>query len=327
MQPFYYLRPNKYIDRELFIQTLSRLHAQFCFQKYTYIGFGSYLFDDFKSIHRQLGIKRMFSFEKEEKIYQRACFNKPLSCIKIYNQDIEEFISSEDLPKKAIYWLDFTDPKQLAQQISLFCTLLNKAYSGNIVRLTLNVNIPSLEKLRNSDGTTTTPPPNERARKLINDTKSKLSQYLGNTELSEQTILKTYPTVILQCLNNAAMQTLSSTQSKIAYPLFTAKYADSTEMLTHTLLILDKKESLESIRKSLTDMPYETGKKESILEIKAPQLSLKERIEINQRMSGKYIQSKLKKFTFSGKETISQEEIKSYLKFYKYYPNFHHFNL
>lgn len=50
-QPFYHLRPNKSIDRNLFVQTLIGLTSVFPVADYWYTGFGSYMFDDFKILH------------------------------------------------------------------------------------------------------------------------------------------------------------------------------------------------------------------------------------------------------------------------------------
>ena len=146
--PFYSLRPNKYIDRILFVRLLYRLSPLFKFRLYTYIGFGSYTFEDFKLIHRQLEITKMISFEKEAKTYQRAIFNQPLGCIKIKQKNINDFIDNEDLPTKAIYWLDFTDPGKMTGDFKTCCSLLGKSSPNNIVRVTLNANFPSSRKVR-----------------------------------------------------------------------------------------------------------------------------------------------------------------------------------
>ena len=58
-QPFYHLRPNKSIDRNLFIQTLIGLSSFFPISEYQYTGFGSYLFDDFKLLHDTLNIQHI----------------------------------------------------------------------------------------------------------------------------------------------------------------------------------------------------------------------------------------------------------------------------
>ena len=58
-QPFYHLRPNKSIDRNLFVQTLIGLTSVFPVADYWNTGFGSYMFDDFKILHERLNISKM----------------------------------------------------------------------------------------------------------------------------------------------------------------------------------------------------------------------------------------------------------------------------
>ena len=85
-QPFYHLRPNKYVDRCLFVNVLERLNSQVKLQKHRYIGFGSYLFDDFKLLHDRLNIGTMISLESDSTIFNRAKFNAPYKCISVINQ-------------------------------------------------------------------------------------------------------------------------------------------------------------------------------------------------------------------------------------------------
>ena len=82
-QPFYHLRPNKYVDRQIFAEVLKSLSRNIEIQNYMYIGMGSYMFDDFKLLHNTLGIEKMCSLEADSITYKRAVFNKPLKCIKI----------------------------------------------------------------------------------------------------------------------------------------------------------------------------------------------------------------------------------------------------
>ena len=64
-QPFYHLRPNKYVDRCLFVAALERINTIIKLKSHRYIGFGSYLFDDFKLLHDRLDISSMISLEAD----------------------------------------------------------------------------------------------------------------------------------------------------------------------------------------------------------------------------------------------------------------------
>ena len=93
-QPFYHLRPNKSIDRNLFVQTLIGLTSVFPVADYWYTGFGSYMFDDFKILHERLNISKMISLEADPQVFSRAKFNLPYNCIDIKNMDSTAYLTS-----------------------------------------------------------------------------------------------------------------------------------------------------------------------------------------------------------------------------------------
>ena len=64
-QPFYHLRPNKYVDRCLFVAALDRLNTKIQLKEYRYIGFGSFMFEDFKLLHDRLNINSRISLEAD----------------------------------------------------------------------------------------------------------------------------------------------------------------------------------------------------------------------------------------------------------------------
>lgn len=145
-QPFYHLRPNKSIDRSLFIQTLIGLSRVLPISSYKYTGFGSYSFDDFKLLHDLLNIHNLISLEKEEDSYKRAEFNLPYGCINLKFSTSTDYISGLDIGDKEhnIFWLDFVSPSELGRQLADYMTLLGKLNPNDIVRITLNANPSSL---------------------------------------------------------------------------------------------------------------------------------------------------------------------------------------
>ena len=55
----YKLRPNKAVDRELFLSLLCRLGAHLMVERYKYIGLGGPFLEDFRLLHKRTGIKEM----------------------------------------------------------------------------------------------------------------------------------------------------------------------------------------------------------------------------------------------------------------------------
>lgn len=329
--PFYHLRPNKYIDRHLFVQVLSGLRKKYVIEKYQYIGFGSFMFDDFKILHNQLGIVEMISLENDETVYKRALFNKPYRCITIQHVKSSDFIDTFLREKNFIFWLDYTNPAELGGQLSEFCSLINnKMESGDIVRITLNANPGSLDDKNCTimEGRSQTQIYKNRIEKL----RERIPDYMPSNIDEHNMSSKKYPLFLLSCLKKAAMQTLAPSiyQKKYLFPLFSSVYADGQQMLTLTAIVLDCDGDRDKIKDCLDQycdyVKFEWNKP---CYIEIPELTTKEIIHVNNLLpANRDLITRIKNdFSFAFKNNHSIDAaIKSYVDYYKYYPNFHHVN-
>ena len=77
----YRLRPNKAVDRELFLSLLMRLSPILSLEKYQYVGLGGPFLEDFRLVHGRLGLSRMTCLESEEEVHKRQVFNRPIASI------------------------------------------------------------------------------------------------------------------------------------------------------------------------------------------------------------------------------------------------------
>lgn len=313
-QPFYHTRPNKYVDRQIFTQILKSLNRQLDISKYTYVGMGSYMFDDFKLIHNEVCISKMISLEKDLQTFKRATFNKPLKCISLLQMSTSEYIASlEPGQDHYIVWLDFTEPRQLGCQFNDFCRLISKLNEHDVVRITLNANPTSLGKPQNDDISLW----DYRLSVL----KDRLGDFVPATVGSDDLIKARYPLVLLSCLEKAQFDTLQD-QSKYFLPLSASIYDDNTQMLTLTGVILKNAENI-SLYKRNTDLKrFCNFKWDNPLLICMPPLTPKEILHINNELPvkthGKLIKKKYS-FIFEGNEV----GLNSYLRYYKEYPHFH----
>ena len=98
----YALRPAKSIERRLLIEVLKEICTPSKCEQYCYLGFGSHFFEDFKLIHKYLGISEMYSMEKSTAINtkKRCYFNLPYKCIKLVFQLSTHFLAKFKTPKK-----------------------------------------------------------------------------------------------------------------------------------------------------------------------------------------------------------------------------------
>ena len=142
--PPYRLRPNKAVDRELFLGLLTRSAASLRLEKYEYIGLGGPFLEDFRLVHARLGIEHMTSVESEEAVHKRQLFNRPVDCIDCVHTTLEDYIDEREFEKSVIIWFDYTEPKKITTQIERFARAVGEVPIGSILRVTLNASPSSL---------------------------------------------------------------------------------------------------------------------------------------------------------------------------------------
>lgn len=316
-QPFYHLRPNKYVDRCLFVNALERLNSQVKLQKHRYIGFGSYLFDDFKLLHDRLNIGTMISLESDSTIFKRAEFNAPYKCISVINQTSTDYISGDNWGEQnSIIWLDYVTPRTLGQQFSDIATLSNTILPCDVLKVTFNANADTLGKAENGM--------DARLEKL----RSRIGEYIPADATPSDCTKDKYPLLLLKCLQIMLSKNFTETKydKRFVLPLFSTIYQDSQHlMLTFTCVILDSHDEEEKVKACFEDISYVNFKWDEPSLIKIPELTIKEMIEINKLLPGKDVEEQLLRefnFVFDDKA----EEASSYISFYKYYPSFQSIN-
>ncbi|WP_277072783.1 O-methyltransferase [Segatella oulorum] len=324
-QPFYHLRPNKNIDRSLFLQTLMGLSRQLPISDYQYTGFGSYLFDDFKLMHEELNISKMVSLERDQTEFERAQFNLPYNCIAVQNVDSMEYLSDLSLGDNDhnIFWLDFVSPSELGQQLADYATLLNVLNPNDIVRITLNANPSSLDKLNKSDN------PDQLQIIRLQNLKERIpDEYFPPSLIWKDMTRAKYPLALLKILRAITTQLLPDRPllPNFMLPLFSTIYADGQQMLTFTGIVLDKHKDEELIKKALQRYSHNTFTWDEPWRIEIPSLSVRELAAINKLLPNSNGRQQLLDtfpFIFSCRDP---QIVDSYIAYYKYYPNYHQVN-
>lgn len=319
-QPFYHLRPNKSIDRSLFVQTLIGLSRKLSISDYHYTGFGSYFFDDFKLLHETFNISKMVSLEVDHAEFERAKFNRPYGCIEIKNTSSTEYLSELMLDDEDhhIFWLDFVKPSELGQQLADFATLLNLLNPYDIVRITLNANPDSLGKSQKAD---------ELQKIRLEELKKRVQdKYLPHSLSTDDVTKPKYPLTLLNILKAVSTEVLEDNppySPNFLLPLFSSVYADGQQMLTFTGIVLDSHEEEKSIYEMLTNYKHHTFCWDNPCKIEIPALTIREITELNKLLPNPEIQQQLIKefpFIFSAKD---KSTVDSYISYYKFYPHYH----
>lgn len=316
----YHLRPNKAVDRSLFLDLLNRIgRTSFNISGYRYFGFGGPFMEDFKSIHAATRISNMTCIERDSIVQARQKFNCPLSCVNFQLTDSSSFVSAFNADAPSVVWLDFTSPGELKQQLDDTFSLVNKLAHGDIFRVTLNA---SVSALREDAG-------NIKQDELIT---LRRRVFLDRSGVDCPPTIKDsdfradqYPTLLLQALKLATVRATNHS-SLVAQPLSAYTYSDSTTMLTATGIVLDSTiTDIEDFPKSsrLAHWPFASLDWKYPLEIDLPSLSSREKLALESlQPNGTVPQAVAALKGAVGSEGITPKGVISFGTFYRMYPEF-----
>ena len=316
----YHLRPNKAVERILFIELLNRIgRNSFNISDYRYIGFGGPFMEDFKALHIATRISKMTCLERDSTVQSRQEFNNPLSCVDFVLKDSSSFVDEYTFDGPCIVWLDFTSPGELKQQLDDTFNLVKQLAHGDIFKVTLNASVQALRE----------DPGNLKPSELLLIRKSVFEDRVGvdmpaNIKDSEFRTDQ-YPALLLRALHMAVKR--GTNHSKlIAQPLTAFQYSDGTNMLTATGIILDPKKLKATKFHKLSRLdhwPFAKLDWTFPVEIDLPVLSTKERMTLEKlQPNGTVPQAQGALGAAIGSEGITPKGVKSFAAFYRVYPEF-----
>jgi hypothetical protein len=311
----YRLRPNKFIDRELFAEFISLVVADSAPGRFAYISMGGDHLSDHLAMYRRAGINNLYAFDRSSDVVSRQQFNAPFEKVQCGTHESGEIptrlesILSKFGAESSIIWLDYTEPKRLAQLKELEA-LAKKLQPGDIVRISFNADFSNLQKreanLKAADKDM--PAPQKTAALLRID----LGSYFPNR------VKEVYFTDINGALSLAVERALQNGLEQVpgdkkAIPVLLTEYQDTSRMFTATALIVDS-EGAPSVPEGWAYKP--TGWND-IQKIYAPDLSAKERYAVD-RLMHKLPEQVAGELAFP----LDQEAISSYTRFHRFYPSF-----
>jgi hypothetical protein len=315
----YHLRPNKAVDRELFLALLGRLAGGLLIEKYSYIGLGGPFLEDFRMIHARLGITDLVCIEKDEDAYLRQIFNLPFKSIVCVHSTIEDYLYKKEITNPVILWLDYTEPSRIFSQINVFCNQVCTLPIGSIVRLTLNANpdflgTPARDEVKNDvfkisdEGK-----PTIEEWRLVR-LRDKLGNLVPTTITSEFISKSKLGGALLQIVDLALDRKIEGYPDRRPIWCLATHYADGQAMVTCTVYIATREAS--DIERAIESWPfYSTIQNPHVLDL--PALSTKELFALESSESPKQcLKYRLPK---SG---LLEDPLDSYTAFYRIYPHF-----
>jgi len=324
----YLLRPCKQIERKIMIETLKNLKLRKNIEKYNYIGMGSIHFYDFILIHKFLNMKSLISIDSKE-TKKRFDFNKPYDFIKFYNKKTTDFLAELTWEKKENYviWLDY-DEVLKSYMFDDIAIIVQNCNPRDILIFTLDARCPP-EKDPDND--------KRFPRKEFWD------EFGGYTSKKFNNISYVKPKYFIELLQNICLNFIKekvSFQEIKFHKIFSFKYKDGAQMLTLGG-VLDKN---DNIIKKIKNFDY-LSTDEHIVEIDAPILTYHEKFHLDsmidkcKNLIDDYEQQLKSKKKLDGKKIIktmekkmnetlpfelsSINELRYFVKYYKYFPQYY----
>jgi len=139
--PSFQYRPNKFVDRMLFLDLINRAVPERGAENYVYISMGAKFLQDHHSVYRRTGINSLISFDREVDDIKRQKFNRPtdkMVCEKMDSSDLPGRLNDIRGNKNVIVWLDFMNPKELRLQLEQSQAVIERMVPGDMFRITMN---------------------------------------------------------------------------------------------------------------------------------------------------------------------------------------------
>ena len=297
----YELRPSKFVERRMFIMSLSRVIAHFG-GDYQYVGFGGLSFTDFKLFHKELNIDKMVSIEAGDDIMlERLEFNKPYSCILIQKGLSTEQLTQVDFSKKSIVWLDYDESLQ-EYYFDDISYVLSKMVVGSVIAISCNTKL-----LKKKDQ----PYTNEEFLDIFG---IHIPADIGENCCLGANSATTLMRMFRQSCESTINERNLAQDDKLRFrSLFFFTYRDGTPMMTYGGIVLP--EQFDNSELNFDGLNF-IG--EDKYDIDVPLLTMKEAIKLNQVLND----SDREESEIIALKILDREGIDKYKALYKYMPNY-----
>ena len=327
----YHLRPNKHVERHLFVDLLDHVDRWKPLSKYLYVGFGGIYFEDFKLLHGHFNMGKMLSIENQKWVYERQKFNIPFGCIQPKNWDSADFVRDLDKLRakykveNIVCWLDYATSVELANQLNEIRGLVPKLLPGDILKVTLPANPTALAAKRQDE--TEVDLQNRRLETL--QTRLLGTQFLPEGVSPDQMTERNYPDVLTAAFRRTVSEAMQENVGNVFQPLGCYVYKDASQIITFTAIILQA-DQVQNFLVETEIADFELGGPSwEVLRIEVPDLSLREKLKLDQVIfskTGKHkpmaVQTEMG-LKFAPDVVDSRRMIGNYIKFYRYYPHYY----
>jgi hypothetical protein len=316
----YILRPKKQIERKIIIEILQEFEKEIPLSKYLYIGFGSIYYYDFILFHKMLNINKLLSIDDKSTI-KRFNFNRPYDFITFENKISTDFLNEHDWIKNSVLWLDY-DNKLKDIVLSDIKIIAKNCKKKDFLIITLNAYCEKFGDER------------DRAREKFF---SNFGKYIPPEYNNKRYYTPKHFPYLLQEVILKYLMTMSEYRDISFYKLFSFSYKDGSPMFTMGGIFDDNKALCN--RKWVNKF---ISTDEEVKDINVPVLTYCEKFHIDSHIEE--LKRKIEEIEYKNKkgdrslieekmtekinkylpfELGSFYDLKNYIEFYKYYPQYY----
>lgn len=324
----YHLKPNKHVERVLFMDTLDRLISRDVLRagRIGYISMGGKMLEDQRLAYYMLGIEKLWSIESSATIFSRQQFNLPVGFIIPLQETSGYFVNrfddfAEGNPlDNYIVWLDYERANARASQLTEFSKLLSTMTDGDIAKITINADWHTIaqESDQNLDY-------NERCRLQRDRVTNSLGKY-GPSDIDDAELdAKGFVSICQGAIRRVA---INATSSYNVYPLLVNSFCyndGSHTMLTVTLRLCDAaKRSEWELYTNSEVWEYFVDDWDDWIDVSVPDLTLKEKLAIDREIGSGSVEDIAQKLAFrlEGGDERNYRQVNDYSKHHRRYPSF-----
>lgn len=324
----YNLRPNKFVERQLFVELLSILFVGVPNEQIVYVSMGGPQLEDHRLVHQRLGCQNLISLEANEIVYGRQQFNLRPSYIKCNQSSVSDFVAnfdtfySEFTDHRKVIWFDYASPRERFEQLTEYETILKQLEDGDILKITMNANPRTLGEQRKDE--TIQEIQEIRKEALL----SQLGPLISKDLQSEQVTKNNLPSVLASAIKKVSIHALENFKGFTPMLLGLFVYQDGPhQMLTATVRVTAHRD-IDSVRNQLETGGWEyltvPSNWQDVRRINVPNLSAKERLLLEEKLftaSHEEVHANLP-FRFHTNENISLHMLQEYAQHYRRYPSY-----
>lgn len=320
------LRPNKYVERLLFMELLEYVNAAFGLSDGAYISMGGLSLEDHRLFHERFKSTNLVSIDKERVAISRQEFNRAfpfIDCQLLSTADlIEDFddvVADTGSPGPVVIWLDFTSPRERNAQLREVQDLVARLTSGSIVKVSLNANP---ETLATREGR----PFEDFQREAAGFLQDQLGEYSPAEQLNpEEMHAAGVANILLDAVRIASLAGASGTTHTSVWPLASFRYTDGFhQMLTTTFMIATEDDWDALTGAGFLDWEFARASWNEAQPIKVPNLTVKEQLLIAEYVGQSDAQTCVADLPFELHTETAEavRQVEEYFRHYLRYPTF-----